>query len=148
MLLEDLLELSQLIIFCFLQVLQLPGEASFEVHELLSLERLAMKGIVEGIFVLLLPVEHEWTEFVSREFVLQLLLGSKSLKKLNFLLHDVVALSEHLNLGVKLVHFILILEDQILVAVSDPTLEVLRPHRQAKVALVEHSLVMALVFGV
>lgn len=107
-----------------------------------------MQECIEGIFVFLLPVEHERAEFVSRELVLCLLLGPERLKDLDLLLDDVVALLEHLNLGVKLVHFVFVLEDQIFVAVSYLALEVLGAHRQAQVALVEHGLVVAFVLGV
>ena len=107
-----------------------------------------MQEGVEGIFVFLLPVEHKRTEFAPRKLVLRLLLGPKRFEDLDFLLDNIVALPEHLDLGVELVHFVLVLEDQIFVAVSNLALEVLRAHRQAEVVLVEHGLVVAFILGV
>ena len=92
------------------------------------MEGLAHEERNEGILVFLLPVKHQRAELVSWELVLGPLFRAQLVVVFDFLLDHILAFSEHLNLRVEFVHLVFVLEDQVLVAVPDPALEVLGAH--------------------
>lgn len=66
----------------------------------------------------------------------------------NLVIQNVLALTEHLNLSVKLVHFVFVLEDEVLIDIANLALIVLRAHTEAQVFVVEEALVKAIVLWV
>lgn len=125
---EDLFKLSQLVKFLVLQLSELPSQSISQLDKMISVKRLAHEERNEGILVLLLPIKHQRTELVPWEFILCLLFRAQLIVVLDFLLDYILALPKHLYLGVKLVHLIFVLEDQILVAISYFAFEVLGAH--------------------
>ena len=86
-----------------------------------------------SIFILLLPVEHEWLEFVSWELIFDFLferfiLLTEFIKDFDFFLDDPLAFLKHFNLCIELVHLVLIFEDHVLIDISDLELEVFGTH--------------------
>lgn len=89
----------------------------------------------EGVLILLLPVVHQGPELVHRKLVLGFL--SHGVVILDFVFNYVLAFFKHFDLGVELVHFILVLEDVLLVDVSEFEFEVFRAESKAQKSVIQ-----------
>ena len=118
-----------------LKLLKFPAKTCSKKDEIVSLERLVLQERNQGILILLLPVVHQRSELEHRKLVLSLL--SHCVIIFDFTFYDVLAFFKHFNLSVKLVHFIFILEDILLVDISEFEFKVLRAQGKAQKCVIQ-----------
>ena len=72
-------------------------------------------------------------DFLFERFVM----FTEFIKAFYFFLDDTLAFFKHFNLCIKLVHFVFVFEDHILIDISDLELEVFRAHREREVVFIQ-----------
>lgn len=118
-----------------LKLLKFPAKTCSKKDKIVSLERLVLQERNQGILILLLPVVHQRSELEHRKLVLSLL--SHCVIILDFSFYDVLAFFKHFNLSVKLVHFVFILKDILLVDISEFEFKVLRAQGKAQKCVIQ-----------
>ena len=144
----DVFELLSPLVLCVHKLGQFSAEAGPQLLQVLPVEVLGGQHRDQGIAILLLPVIHQRSELVPREFVLEAVLLREAVKALYFRFDDAFAPPEVLDLRVELVHLVLILEDQVFVDISHLELEILATHRLRQVVIVQKGAEVVLIFGV
>ena len=72
-------------------------------------------------------------DFLFERFVV----FTEFIKAFYFFLDDALAFFKHFNLCIKLVHFVFVFEDHILIDISDLELEVFRAHGEREVVFIQ-----------